>query len=199
MRRYKERAFILLVAVGILFQNPAHSAAIIKKMDLDGDGAKESNVYYEGNKITKVVMDRNHDGKPDVVIYYRNGFRDYAEIDANFDGKVDTVVNYYFTGVPAMIAVDRNGDGKPDRWTYLKNGFIYKREWDRNFDGIPDYRIVFSTKADYRVDKKTEMQSIVKYYDDNFDGVFEKVVATHKRAAAKRVATTVGSLYEVTA
>ncbi len=177
--------------------SPALAALVMRKADLDGDGIKESNVYYDGNKIVKVVMDKNHDGKADGTIYYRNGFRDYAELDSNFDGKIDTVILYYFTGIPASIAMDRNGDGKPDKWIYFKNGIVYKREWDRNFDGIPDYRILFSTKADYRIDKKTEMQSIVKEYDDNYDGVFEKIVKTKKRTQAKRLANTAGSLYEM--
>lgn len=193
------KMFIFFIAGGLFFQTSAFAVETMRRMDLDGDGAKESNVYYDGQKITKIVMDKNHDGKPDAVIYYRNGFRNYAEIDANFDGKIDTVVTYYFTGVPAMVAVDRNGDGKPDTWTYFKNGFIYKKEWDRNFDGIPDYRILFSVKGDYRVDAKTQMQSIVKYFDDNFDGVFEKSVPTQKRTRIKRLSNTVGSLYEVAA
>lgn len=188
-----------LGAAGLFFAlcGPVSAAETKRKADLDGDGVKESVVYYEGNKIVKIVMDKNHDGKADATIYYRNGFRDYAELDTNFDGVIDTVILYYFTGVPASIAIDRNGDGKPDKWIYFKNGIIYKKEWDRNFDGIPDYRITFSTKADYRVDSKTEMQSIVKEYDDNYDGIFEKKIKAKKRTVAKRLSNTVGSLYEV--
>ena len=176
----------------------AWASQVMRKNDLDGDGTKEANVYYEGNKIMKIVMHKNHDGKTDSRIYYRAGFRDYAELDSNFDGIIDTVILYYFTGIPASIAVDRNGDSKPDRWTYFQNGIIYKREWDRNFDGIPDYRIRFSVKADYRMDVKTEMQAIVKEYDNNNDGFFEKTVKTKKRAQAKRLSSTAGSLSEVT-
>lgn len=193
-RLQKISVFVILLCLAL--GTRAIAAEMMKKMDLDGDGIKESNVYYDGNKITKVVMDKNHDGKTDATIYYRNGFRDYAEMDSNFDGIIDTVILYYFTGVPASIASDRNGDDKPDRWTYFKNGIIYKREWDRNFDGIPDYRIIFSTKSDYRIDKATDMQEITKEYDDNYDGIFEKIVKTHKRTRAKRISSTVGSLSE---
>lgn len=196
MNLIKKWLSLFFLALFLCLQTSAQAAQKPKKADLDGDGTKESVVYYEGNKISKIMMDKNHDGKADVIVYYRNGYRSYAEIDANFDGKIDTVILYYFTGVPAMISVDRNGDGKPDQWTYFKNGIIYKREWDRNFDGIPDYRILFSTTADYRTNAKTHTQSIVKQYDDNFDGIFEKTVNAQKKTSAKRLAVTVGSLSE---
>lgn len=170
----------------------------VRRADLNGDGSKEANIYYDENdKIVKIIMDKNHDAKTDCTIYYRNGYRDTAEIDANFDGIIDTVVFYYFTGVPASIAVDRNKDGKPDSWTYFQNGFLYKREWDRNFDGIPDYRIIFATKPDYRIDAKTELQKIEKQYDNNYDGVFEKTIKTKKRARIKKISVDAGSLSEL--
>ncbi len=181
---------------------PAASASLgdapvmTRRADLDGDGSKEAVIYEQGKIITKVVIDKDHDGKADAVIYYRKGFRDYAEIDANRDGKIDTVILYYFTGVPAMISFDRNADEKPDRWTFFKNGIIYKREWDRNFDGLPDYRILFSTKSDFRSDANTQMQSFTKQYDNNNDGVFEVTVKGEKRSSPKRLSVTVGSLSE---
>ena len=196
MNLIKRRAVILALAACFFLETQAHAVQTPKKMDLDGDGYKESVVYSEGNKISKILMDKNHDGKADTIIYYRNGFRDYAEVDSNFDGKIDAVILYYFTGVPAMISIDRNGDGRPDRWTYFKNGIIYKREWDRNFDGIPDYRIVFSTASDFRGGAKARTQSIAKEYDNNFDGVFEKVVRGKKRTNARRLSVLAGSLSE---
>lgn len=194
---FKNKGFLVLLAVFFLGNHVwAAAAGTVRKTDLDGDGDKEANVYYEGSKIAKIVMDKNHDGKADATIYYRNGFRDYGELDGNYDGFVDTVILYYFTGVPASIAVDRNGDAKPERWTYFKNGIIYKRDWDRNYDGIPDYRIHFSTKADLRADTKGDIQAIVKEYDDNFDGIFEKKISTKKKSRAKRVSALAGSLSE---
>lgn len=181
------------------FAGSVQAQTVMRRQDLNVDGTKESNVYYQGGKIKKIVMDRNHDTKPDCVIYYRNGFRDYAVIDSKFTGKVDTVVVYYFTGIPAMISVDRKGAGRPDKWIYFKNGFIYKMEWDRNEDGKADYRILFSGKADYRVDKKTEMQSIEKQYDDDSSGAFKRVVRTHKKTRYKRISNEPGSLSEVLA
>ena len=193
----KSSTFVIFLALIFCFPGKTVAEQVVpKRVDFDSDGSKESLVSYEGKKISKVVMDKNHDGKTDAVIYYRQGFRDHAEIDGNFDGKIDTVILYYFTGVPAMISLDRNADNRPERWTFFKNGIIYKREWDRNFDGMPDYRILFSTKADLRMEKKHMTQSIVKQYDDDFDGVFEKSVKAEKRTNPKRLSVLVGSLSE---
>ena len=191
-------SFVIGAVVFFLILSPnAFALETMRKADFDCDGSKEANVYYQGNEITKVVMDKNNDGKADAMVYYRDGFRDYAELDSNFDGIIETIILYYFTGIPASIMVDRNGDNKPDRWTYFENGIIYKREWDRNFDGIPDYCILFFTKADNRLNARAILQTLTKKYDNDYDGVFEKVVKTRRRTRAKRLSNTVGSLYEV--
>ena len=190
------RGVTLMLASIFLFQGPVFAQALTKKADLDMDGTNESVIHFgDDKKIIKVVMDKNHDGQTDGQVNYRDGFRDFAEIDSNFDGRVDTMIMYYFTGVPAVISNDRSADGKPDRWTYFKNGVIYKREWDRNFDGAADYRILFSTE-DRQGEGAARMQSIVKQYDNDYDGVFEKSVDAMKKTSAKRLSVTAGSLSE---
>ncbi len=196
MGKSVERGTALILASALLFQGPVSAQALTKKADLDTDGTNESVIHFgDDKKIIKVIMDKNHDGKTDGQVNYRDGFRDFAEMDSNFDGKVDTVIMYYFTGVPAVISMDRSADGKPDRWTYFKNGVIYKREWDRSFDGVADYRILFSTE-DFQGEGTTRMQSIVKQYDNDYDGVFEKSVDALKKTSAKRISVTAGSLSE---
>lgn len=170
----------------------------VKKMDTDNDGYKESHVFYEGNKVVKVLCDKNRDGKVDVTVYYKNGCRNTAEIDANFDGKTDTFMNYYFTGVPSAVRMDTNKDGKPDYWQYFKNGFIYKKEWDRNKDGNPDYRVTYDVKSDFRVVAESEDVDMLKEYDEDFDGVFEKSVKT-KETLTRRVRLAPGDIQEIQA
>lgn len=192
---------IIEIGVFILWLNFfSHSSAFAEittqRKDLDGDGTKESKIFYENGTITKVMSDYDGNGKADVLVYYKNGFRDRAEIDVNGDGKSDTWVDYYFTGVPEEIRVDRNRDGKPDEWKYFKNGFIYKREWDKNFDGVPDHRMLFAVKDDFRMTHRSEGQPIEIQYDADFDGKFEKVLKTKKKSRTKRVGLAPGNVEE---
>lgn len=189
-----------LAGLAVLFWMYAVSPPVLaeetmKKVDLDGDGYHETQLFYEGKLIAKALIDDNGDGRPDGTIFYKNGFRESGERDANFDGKTDTWIKYYMTGVPWIIARDKNGDGKPDYWKYIKNGFIYKREWDRNFDGKPDARVLIPGKADLR-EKDEPVQVLEKDFDEDFDGLFEKVVKVKKRIPHIKVETAAGAIGE---
>lgn len=192
-------------AFGAAYEAPAYAVdappvdAQVRRMDLDGNGSKESEVTFQNRRITLVRMYKHLAKIPYAVIYYKNGCRDRAEIDTNGDKRPDVWIKYYFTGLPASIACDRNGDGQAEMWKYFKNGFIYKREWDRNHDGKPDYRILFDVKPDFRPTGKTEEQAIEKQYDNDFDGKFEKDVKTSKKARPKRVGLLPGSFEEISA
>ena len=150
-------------------------------MDLDEDGVKEATVYFLNGLAVRATIDRNQDGTVDGIITYRNGFRDYAEIDSDYDGIFETVIDYYFTGVPAAIKIDRDGDGRSDTARYFKNGFLYKREWDRNADGQPDFRVVYQLGPDLRPEENEGYQRLVKQYDTDFDGVFDRDVEARRR------------------
>jgi antitoxin component YwqK of YwqJK toxin-antitoxin module len=151
-----------------------------RRIDINGDGYKEAEVYYSGKEIIKTLADYDHDGRMETVIYYKNGHREHAEQDINRDGKTDRWIYYYFTGVPWKVAEDRNGNEKPDYWFYLKDGKIYKWEQDRNGDGRADIRTT------YEVDKAGKVRTLVQQsYDDDFDGVFESfsgITAAKKEA-----------------
>jgi hypothetical protein len=165
-------------------------------MDLDGDGYKEAEVYFEGPKVVLALLDRNDDKKIDGTIHYRDGFREYAEIDADYDGRVETWVQYYFTGLPSLIRTDKDGDGSPDSWRHFQNGFIYKKEWDRNGDGAPDYRILTEADADFRGDLD-RFRTVEKQYDNDFDGTFDRTVRVKKKMPPARVGLEAGAYREV--
>ena len=169
----------------------------MKKMDIDGDGYTEAEVYTEDGKIIKSLIDEDHDGKIDTTVDYKNGYRDTAEKSTRHNGIVDVWIKYYFNGVPSMIARDANGDGKPDYWRYTKNGFVYKREWDRNHDGKPDVRFLYDVKPDLRL-VADENRLIEREYDRNFDGSFETVQTNSARnGVAAKVTATAGASDEV--
>ncbi|HTL71548.1 MAG TPA: hypothetical protein VL404_09695 [Candidatus Eisenbacteria bacterium] len=165
-----------------------------RKMDLDQDGVKEATVFYLNGLAVRADIDRNQDGRVDGHLHYRKGFRDSAEIDADYDGIFETVIDYYFTGVPAAIKIDRNGDGNPDSARYFKNGFLYKREWDRNADGQPDYRVLYQLGPDLRPEDNGGYQRLVKQYDQDYDGVFDKHIETRRRIHLKKADLAAGSV-----
>jgi len=176
---FKRIFFLSLLAA--LSYSVCFAAQRVEERDRDGDGRKETKLYFEDEKIIKMVIDQNGDKTTDGIIYFKNGIPDTGERDSDYNGKIDTWMKYDATGAPIVISSDRRVDGKPDYWIYLKNGLIYLREWDRNFDGKPDFR---SLEKNHRL--------IEKHYDDNFDGKFEKIVKAPERGSTGRIKTTAG-------
>jgi hypothetical protein len=99
------------------------------------------------------------------------------------------------TGYPWIISRDKNGDSQPDYWKHVKNGAIYKREWDRNHDGKPDVMMLVPGKSDLR-EEGIVWQVLEKHFDDNYDGVYEKVVKIKKRMPFMRVQIMAGAIGE---
>lgn len=107
--------FLFLIFLSV----PAFAKNSPEKLDRDGDGFKESMVYYEADAIVTILVDRDKNGKYEEKTDYTYGP----------DGKL------------LLLTLDKQrGDGKPDYWKHYKAGAIYMREWDRNFDGKPDLR-----------------------------------------------------------
>ena len=184
----------LLLLASVVFFGPAWAEENVRPMDLDDNGVPESQVHFEGEKITRVESDKNFDKKIDATIRYKDGFRDKAEIDSDFDGVIDTWIEYYITGRPSVIEMDKNRDGKPDRFKYFKNDYIYKREWDKNFDGLPDSRFIYQDNPDRN---SLQMETVEKQVDVNYDGVFDRSVMIEKKVPILRVGLAPGSNEEM--
>lgn len=175
-----KRPALLIVSFWLLAQSTlCFAVQRVEERDRDGDGRKESKVYFEDEKIVKIVMDQNADGAPDFTVFFKNNLPDTGEKDADTNGKIDTWIQYDSAGLPVVIGSDRHVDGKPDYWLFLKKGAIYKREWDRNFDGEADFRTL---ERDHKL--------LEKHYDDNFDGRFEKIIKAPVKGSTGRTPTT---------
>ena len=155
----------LFVAVCLLGATvPVAQAATAQDTDMDGDGRKESKVYFEKNQIIKVQSDRDNDKYFEETVYYKGGVPERGERDTDRDRKMDTWMKYDAKGALSLMAHDQQRkDGKADYWKHLKKNDIYLREWDRNFDGRADLKSF-----------ETNKRVMEKEYDDNFDGKFEK-------------------------
>ncbi len=185
-----------LIIAPLLFM-PLYTLATesAKRVDLDGDGFAETQLIYEGKTLVKAIIDENGDGKIDGMVYYKNGMRERAERDINFDGRMDTWIKYDYKGIPWLITRDKNGDGQIDYWKYMKNGFVYKRAWDRNRDGKQDLILMIPGKSDFR-QRDEHYQLLEKFYDDNYDGTYEKVVRVKKRVPHVKVSQQAGAIGE---
>ena len=137
--RFSACLFTVVFVLGL--STALWAAERVEWKDEDGDGRKEAQIFYDGDKIVKALMDKNGDGKPDQWLYFVNGKRHAAEIDSDFDGKIDTWIMYDAEGKTKTIAKDTNHDGRPDSFQKLLKGReLVLKEYDRNFDGRIDKR-----------------------------------------------------------
>ncbi len=166
MKKFYKHAPEAILVLVLFWQAAAFAASRenVEEKDRNGDGRKETKIYYVNGQIVRMGSDINNDKKADETVTFKNGVPDHGEKDTNFDGKIDTWTDYDASGYPVLVAKDKRGHGKPDTWIHAKNGSVEMREWDRNFDGKPDFR-----------SKERGGHLIEKQYDNNFDGKFEKI------------------------
>lgn len=180
-------AFLLLLA--LFSTGIARAAERVELLDEDGDGRKETKIFYENNVKARVEVDKNGDGKPDEVVWFKNGRRSRAEIDSDFDGAVDKWNYYDEKGELLRAARDTNHDGKPDNFELLLKGRnLVLRERDANHDGKIDRRELTAWDGDRRISvfSNGRMRSMPnpgyatlwREQDKNFDG---KVDAYYKK------------------
>ena len=178
----KRIAAPLVTAVLVLgFSSVLLAAERVELKDEDGDGRKETQIFYEGNEIARAVIDKNGDEKPDQWLYFMNGKRHAAEIDSDFDGKIDTWIMYNVEGKAKTIAKDTHHNRRPDYFqTFLKGRELVLREYDRNFDGRIDKRALMQWDPNKKITVVTNgrvgtipnpgYRWIWKEEDNNFDG-----------------------------
>ena len=163
------------------FSTALLAAERVEWKDEDGDGRKETQVFYDGDQMVKALLDKNGDGKPDQWLTFQNGKRYAAEVDSDFDGKVDKWITYDSEGKAKIIARDTHHGGKPDSFeTFLKGRELVLKEYDRNFDGRIDKRALMQWDANKKIAivMNGRVNSIPnpgyvwlwKEEDNNFDG-----------------------------
>jgi Putative prokaryotic signal transducing protein len=108
-------------------------------VDWNRDGVLDERVYFDGDRIVRVELDRNFDGRVDAIERYdARGLLERFEQDDDFDGRRETTTTYH-NGEPHLAETDADGDGDADyrmnyefglfeSYEYLNaNGAIVKR------------------------------------------------------------------------
>ena len=179
--RHRGRIFLVILAVLVLATLWGEASESVVKKDLDGNGVAEAEVHYgPGRRVEQMTVDANGDGKADQFFYYRKGRRDHAEKDTDFDGRTDAWLTYDPTGNLWKEALDLGSTGKANYWRYFKEGQIYRWDRDRNLDGKPDRRTVFTDGPGHQGPRASFLK---RAYDDDFDGVFDRVIGKIKPPA----------------
>jgi hypothetical protein len=94
--------------------------------DYNRDGEPDEWVYWRGETVSKVEVDRNHDRAVDSVFIYsrRNGV-EKGEFDNDFDGAFEYVSEYKFAQ-PYLDDIDVNGDGQTDHRYHYVDGVLVR-------------------------------------------------------------------------
>lgn len=193
----KNKAVFLTVglfAASAVFSAGLWAAQKIELVDEDGDGKKETQVFWEGSKKVKALSDKNNDGKPDITVLYKAGKRISAEFDKDFDGRVEVWTIYDQKEKVKRRAKDTNKDGKPDLYQEMMPGGPILKEYDRNFDGKIDKRSLQVFNQDKKAPiftNKLEYISMPGYDtlwledDSNFDGKIDAYREKGNKEAGK--------------
>jgi len=94
--------------------------------DYNRDSYPDEWVYWRGETVSKVEVDRNHDGEVDARLHYsvRNSV-EKGEFDNNFDGAFEFMSEYKYAQ-PYIDEIDVNGNGQPDRRYHYRDGVLTK-------------------------------------------------------------------------
>ena len=97
-KKYVIAVFALIAFVVLIVLNNTR----VEVRDNNGDGKKETIIYYKGFDYFKAEIDGNGDGKIDYTQYRKNKTTEREEIDKDFDGQID-IVAYYKNNIPIRI------------------------------------------------------------------------------------------------
>ena len=174
-----------LIGLGLLTAGQAAGAAspVVEWKDLSKDGFAESQIFYGADrKIEKIQVYSTKDRKIEGVVTYQGGNRNRAVFDTHGTGQPDTWISYTPSGQVYKVAEDLNQDGRPDYWRCFQNGVVYRWEQDQNGDGKPD------TVTIYKIVPGTHRLVLVRQmFDDDFDGLFERVSGTTKLSPSMEI------------
>jgi len=134
--------------------------------DYNRDGQTDEWVYWRGETVSTVDVDRNHDGSIDAKFNYspRNSV-EKAEFDNDFDGTFEYVSDYKYAQ-PYLDEIDVDGDGQPDRQHHYVNGVLTRIDMF-----IPSTGIVRKSQTYENGVKLHEAR-----WDSDNDGVLDTVI-----------------------
>ena len=111
------------------------------EIDYDGDGRIDERMYFAGERVDRVELDRNRDGRVDQIFRYRaKGDLARIESDDDFDGRLERADDVRL-GNFEVSTVDIDGDGAVDVRVSYENGVFALEEWlDDNGEPIKTVR-----------------------------------------------------------
>lgn len=99
------------------------------EIDYDGDGRIDERMYFAGDRVDRVELDRNRDGRVDQIFRYRaKGDLARIESDQDFDGRFEQADDI-LQGNLDVTAIDRDGDGATDFRVGYEHGVYAIDEW----------------------------------------------------------------------
>lgn len=134
--------------------------------DYNRDGETDEWVYWRGETVSRVDVDRNHDGEIDSKFTYspRNSV-ERGEFDNDFDGLFEYVSEYKYAQ-PYLDEVDINADGHSDRRYHYVDGVLTKIDMFR-----PETRIVRKSQT-----YENGVTLIEARWDSDNDGVLDTLI-----------------------
>lgn len=134
--------------------------------DYNRDGKPDEWVYWRGETVSRVEMDRNHDGEVDAqYIYSPRNSLEKGKFDNDFDGTFEYVSEYKYAN-PHLDEIDANGDGQSDYRYHYVDGVLTKVDMFR-----PSTRIV--KKSQTYVNGVTLIEA---QWDSDNDGVLDTLI-----------------------
>ena len=146
------RSVSMLWVIGALFFGGAFGAAATwivlhapqppSEIDLDGDGRPDEFVYYFGQRLERIEIDRNRDGEIDQTQYYDAGAStSRSESDDDFDGRMDGRARYS-GGQVIDNEIDIDGDGRAEYRAEYRFGLMLREEF-MGTDGLLFKRVEY--------------------------------------------------------
>lgn len=134
--------------------------------DYNRDGETDEWVYWRGETVSKVDVDRNHDGRVDSkFIYSARNSVERAEFDNDFDGTFEYLSEYRFAQ-PKFDEIDTNGDGYADLRYHYVDGVLTRVDIFR-----PATQIIRKTKIYENGVTLTEAR-----WDSDNDGALDTLI-----------------------
>jgi hypothetical protein len=160
-------AFFIGVAVASAFLLWAYNSPVdTRTADYNRDGNPDEWVYWRGETVSRVDVDRDHDGVVDAKYDYsaRNSV-EKGEFDNDFDGTFEYVSEYKYAQ-PYFDEIDVNGNGQPDRRYHYRDGVLTRIDMFR-----PSTRIVRKSQTYENGVKLVEAR-----WDSDNDGVLDTLI-----------------------
>jgi len=134
--------------------------------DYNRDGYPDEWVYWRGETVSRIDVDRNHDGEVDAKYDYsaRNSV-EKGEFDNDFDGTFEYVSEYKYAQ-PYFDEIDVNGDGQPDRRYHYSDGVLTRIDMFR-----PSTRIVRKSQT-----YENGVKLIEARWDSDNDGMLDVLI-----------------------